>query len=122
MIGSFSRLMTAGWVCLVVMGLEAPAVHAQAAASSSGTALLAGAVATVNGAVISKAEVDRVIARNKAQGREDTPELRAAIKDELIAREVLAQEAVKQKLDRSVEGKLQLNQARQKRAGGIAAG
>jgi peptidyl-prolyl cis-trans isomerase C len=113
MIVAFSRLMAAVLVCLVVMGTQAPAVRAQAAANSPSTGLPAGAVATVNGAVISKAEVDRVIARNKAQGREDTPELRAAIKDELIAREVLAQEAVKQKLDRSVEGKLQLNLARQ---------
>jgi peptidyl-prolyl cis-trans isomerase C len=97
----------------VLAVLPVPFAHAQGAAGGASSGLPAGAVATVNGVVISKAEVDRLVARNKAQGRDDTPELRAAIKDELIVREVLAQESVKQKLDRSAEAKLLLNAARQ---------
>jgi peptidyl-prolyl cis-trans isomerase C len=109
--GSAGLAMSLLGIALVV--LQTPPSHAQAAAGSSASGLPAGAVATVNGVVISKADVDRLVARNKAQGRDDTPELRAAIKDELIVREVLAQESVKQKLDRSAEAKLQLNAARQ---------
>lgn len=102
-----------GLLCAAALGLQGWPAAAQGTAATSAPSLPAGAVATVNGVVISKSELDRLVARNKAQGRNDTPELRAAIKDELIVREVLAQEAVKQKLDRSAEGKSQLNAARQ---------
>lgn len=78
-----------------------------------GASLPAGALATVNGTVIARAQIDRAVAQAVAQGRADTPELRRAILDEFIAREVLAQEAVKQKLDRSNDAKIALSNARQ---------
>lgn len=64
-------------------------------------------VATVNGVQIEAAVLDLLVANNVAQGAKDTPELRSALKTELIAREVLAQEAKKQNLDKSPAFKLQ---------------
>jgi len=73
----------------------------------------AGVAATVNGATITKAQVDQAVAAASAQGRPDSPELRQSIIEQLIVREVLAQESIKQKLDRSAAAKLQLAAARQ---------
>jgi peptidyl-prolyl cis-trans isomerase C len=64
--------------------------------------------ATVNGVKIGAEVLELLVANNVAQGGKDTPELRAALKGELIAREVLAQEAKKQKLDQDPSVKAQL--------------
>jgi peptidyl-prolyl cis-trans isomerase C len=65
--------------------------------------------ATVNGVKIGAEVLELLVANNVAQGGKDTPELRAALKTELIAREVLAQEAKKQKLDQEPAVKAQLS-------------
>ena len=44
--------------------------------------------------------MDRNVQANVAQGQRDTPELRAAVKQELVARELMAQEAQKRGLDK----------------------
>jgi len=63
-------------------------------------------VATVNGVKIEAEVLELLVANNVAQGTKDTPGLRAALKEELIAREVLAQEAKKQNLDKDPAFKL----------------
>jgi len=65
-------------------------------------------VATVNSVKIEAEVLELLVTNNVAQGAKDTPELRAALKTELIAREVLAQEAKKQNLDKDPAFKLQL--------------
>lgn len=57
-------------------------------------------VATVNGVPISQATFEQALQRALNQGGIDTPELRAAVKSQLIARELFAQEARKRRLDR----------------------
>ena len=64
-------------------------------------------IATVNGVKIGSDVLDFLVANNVAQGIKDTPELRAALRNELISREVLAQEAKKQKLDKENTFKIQ---------------
>ena len=65
-------------------------------------------IAVVNGVKIGQ-EMLNVMARNTAaQGLKDTPELRDALKNELVVREVLAQEARKQKLDQDAPMKAQM--------------
>jgi peptidyl-prolyl cis-trans isomerase C len=67
----------------------------------SGVALSADApVAVVNGVSIAARLMDRNVQANVAQGQKDTPELRAALKQELVARELMAQEAQKRGLDK----------------------
>lgn len=65
-------------------------------------------VATVNGVRIGGEVLELLVANNVAQGVKDSPELRAALRDELVAREVLAQEARKQKVDQEPAVKAQL--------------
>lgn len=85
---------------LVMLALAAPAAHAQNAA-------------IVNGKAIPSARVDEFVAALAQQGRPDTPELRAAVRDELIAREVFTQEAERKGLTRNAEVKRQLDSLRQ---------
>jgi len=65
-------------------------------------------VATVNNVKIGAELMEMLVANNVAQGAKDSPELRAALKTELIAREVLVQEAKKQNLDKEPAFKAQL--------------
>jgi peptidyl-prolyl cis-trans isomerase C len=57
-------------------------------------------VAVVNGVSIAARLIDRTVQANVAQGQKDTPELRAALRQELIARELMVQEAQKRGLDK----------------------
>lgn len=68
--------------------------------------------AQVNGKAISQALFDQNIKANLAQGMKDTPELRKVLLDELINRELLAQDASKKGLDATPEVKMQLEQLR----------
>ena len=68
---------------------------------------------TVNGVTISSALIEKIIEANVAQGAKDTPEMRQALKDELIAREVLAQESARLGLDKTAQGLEQMGLLRQ---------
>jgi len=57
-------------------------------------------VAVVNGVSIAARWMERNVEANVAQGQKDTPELRAALKQELVARELMTQEAQKRGLDK----------------------
>ena len=71
------------------------------AACLSGLALSADApVAVVNGVAIASGLLDRTVQANVTQGQRDTPELRAALRQELVARELMTQEAQKRGLDK----------------------
>lgn len=69
--------------------------------------------AVVNNKPISKQKVDDFVQALVAQGRPDTPELRAAVRDELIARELFSQEAEKKGLARNSEVQRELENDRQ---------
>ena len=58
-------------------------------------------VAVVNGTAISARLMDRNVQANVAQGQADSPALRAALKEELIARELMVQEAQKRGLEKA---------------------
>lgn len=69
--------------------------------------------AVVNNKPIPKQKVDDFVEALVAQGRPDTPELRAAVREELIARELFVQEAETKGLARNSEVQRQLDNARQ---------
>ena len=77
------------------------------------SAALAQNAAIVNGKAIPKARVDEFVAMLTQQGRPDTPELREAVRDELIAREIFVQEAEKKGLARNADVQRQLDSTRQ---------
>ncbi|WP_020652391.1 peptidylprolyl isomerase [Massilia niastensis] len=71
-------------------------------------------LAVVNGKPIPSSRADAVVKQVVAQGQgQDSPQLREVIKKDLIAREVLMQEAIKQGYDKKPEVRQALDQARQ---------
>jgi peptidyl-prolyl cis-trans isomerase C len=98
---TLSRLTLALIVTLSLPGLAL----AQAGAASA-------KVATVNGVAIYKSRVDAVVRAQTAQGQPDSPELRAAIRERLITLEVVAQEAIHKKMDKTADTVSQLELAR----------
>jgi peptidyl-prolyl cis-trans isomerase C len=71
------------------------------------------ALVSINGKAISPSLLEQLVAVSKNQGQADTPELRRALLDELIHRELVAQDALAKNLDKSALGRLQIQQARQ---------
>jgi peptidyl-prolyl cis-trans isomerase C len=71
------------------------------------------AAATVNGKAIPTSRADVLIANQLAQGQANTPELQNAVREELVRREVLSQEALKKGIDKKAEVQGQLDLARQ---------
>lgn len=70
-------------------------------------------LAVVNGKPVPSSRADVMVKQMVAQGQQDTPELRAMIKDELINREILIQEADKLGLGSQADVKSQVEIARQ---------
>jgi peptidyl-prolyl cis-trans isomerase C len=98
---TLSRLTLALVVALSLPGLAL----AQAGGAST-------KVATVNGVGIAKSKVDAVVRAQTAQGQQDTPELRAAIRERLIILEVVAQEANRKGLGKTADTLSQIELAR----------
>lgn len=69
--------------------------------------------ATVNGVAIPQERVDLRAKIVMSQGQPDSPELRKAIRDDLVNIEIMAQEAVKKGMDKQGEITQQLELARQ---------
>jgi peptidyl-prolyl cis-trans isomerase C len=88
-------------------------VVAASFAISTASAQSAGAVARVNGVPIPQSRLDLLLKVNTAQGQPDTPDVRTRMRDALITREVISQEAVKKGLDKSAEVISQLDLQRQ---------
>ena len=70
-------------------------------------------IATVNGVPITQGLLDLNIQAAVNQGQKDTPQLRQAIKDELINRTLIAQEASRQGLDKEIDFRDQYTQLKQ---------
>ena len=71
-------------------------------------------LAVVNGTAIPTSRVDAIVKQVVAQGQgQDSPQLREMIKKQLIEREVLMQEAIKQGYDKKPEVKQALDSTRQ---------
>jgi peptidyl-prolyl cis-trans isomerase C len=70
-------------------------------------------VARVNGVAIPQQNFDLLIKNLVAQGRPDSPEMREAIKQQMINRELMVQEAAKRGLDKNPETAARLSFSRQ---------
>ncbi len=70
-------------------------------------------VATVNGAPITRGLLDLNIKALINQGQKNTPELRQVIKEELINKELIAQEATKQGIAKEIDFPDQITQMKQ---------
>jgi peptidyl-prolyl cis-trans isomerase C len=87
-----------------------------ASAIICGAALAAGVSAQgvkVNGREIPQSRIDAMVKGQLAQGQPDSPELRSRVREELINREILAQEAQRRGLDKQAEVTTRMDVARQ---------
>ena len=73
----------------------------------------AGPVATVNGTAIPRARLDFVLRQQAARGAPDNEQTRAAAREDLINREIVAQEAARAGMAKKQDVQLQLDMARQ---------
>jgi len=70
-------------------------------------------LAVVNGKAVPSSRADVMVKQMVAQGQQDSPQLRAMVKEELVNREILIQEADKLGLSSSADVKSQVDIARQ---------
>lgn len=70
-------------------------------------------MAVVNGVPIPQARMDFVMKMQQAQGQKDSPDMRKQLREALITREIVTQEAVKKGLDKSVDYQTQMDLAKQ---------
>jgi peptidyl-prolyl cis-trans isomerase C len=103
---AFPRLALAA---LVARGLSAPPPPAPA----KGAAAASSRVATVNGVAIPKARVDVVVKAQAQRGVPDSEQMRNEIKEQLIVREIVSQEAAKKGLAKNSDVAAQLELSRQ---------
>lgn len=82
-------------------------------ASGTGVARAAEAVAKVNGVTIPQSKFDILLKSALAQGQPDSPELRSRLREELVNRELMVQEALKKGLDKSPDVATQIDLQRQ---------
>ena len=72
------------------------------------TAAQAQAVAKVNGVVVPQSRLELMVQASVAQGQPDGPEMRKALRENLITEEIIAQEAKKKGLDKDPEVLMQI--------------
>lgn len=70
-------------------------------------------VAVVNGKPIPKAQADQIIAQLVKSGQKDSPELEQAVRDQLVEREIILQEADRRGLTKDPEVQAQIDRTRQ---------
>lgn len=70
-------------------------------------------VATVNGVAIPKARSDALVRQQSQRGQRDTEELRAAVREELVNREIISQEANKAGVGKRADVVAQIETMRQ---------
>lgn len=88
----------------VALTLSAFALFAQAAG---------GTFVTVNGVAVPQSYADAFMAEQRAQGAPDTPEVKNAIREQIIRRELLLQEAKKSGVEKRADVAAQAEAARQ---------
>lgn len=98
---------------LAYLGLALTMIAGPAFAQDNASSGANGKIATVNGKEIPKSRADILVREQTQQGRADSPQLREAIRDELINREILAQEAERRGITKMSDVQQQLELARQ---------
>ena len=93
-----SRLAVLAASCLII------ASHAQAQSPAS--------MAKVNGVSIPQSRLEFIVKARESQGQADSPETRKTLREDLIAEEIIAQEATKKGLDKDPDFITQLDIAR----------
>ena len=104
---TLSKLATAIAATLITTGMTSVALAQTPAkpapAIPAALAPPTGPVATVNGVVIPPQRAELLLRERAQQGQSDSPQMRAAVRDELVNREIIMQEAAKSGLTKKAE-------------------
>jgi peptidyl-prolyl cis-trans isomerase C len=102
-------------VAALVAALALPAAAQEGAkgAKPRPAAPAAGPVAKVNGVVIPRARLEYMVDQQQQRGAQDTEQMRAMVREELVNREIVAQEAARTGLAKRPEVQTELDMARQ---------
>jgi peptidyl-prolyl cis-trans isomerase C len=92
---------------------KAPLPEKKAAKPAPKPAAKGGPIATVNGVAVPQARMDLLMQQQQQRGAPDNEQMRNMVKDELVNREVIAQEAQKSGVTKNREVQAQLDMARQ---------
>ena len=92
-------------------GAKPPAKSAKPAAKAAAKG--GGAIATVNGVAVPRSRQDLLLQQQGQRGMPDNEQTRGMVRDELINRELIAQEAQKSGVAKSPEVQTQMDMARQ---------
>jgi peptidyl-prolyl cis-trans isomerase C len=99
-------------VVLLALGLPLATALAQAPVPAPAPAP-ASKGATVNGVAIPASRIDSIVKSQAARGVPDSPQLRNEVREQLIVREIIAQEATRKGLGKNPDVQAQLDLARQ---------
>lgn len=92
---------------------QAPALPAKGAGKPAAAAAKEGPVATVNGVAIPRQHADMLLQERTRAGMQDSEQLRSAVRDELINREIVVQEANRVGMTKKAELQAELELVRQ---------
>jgi peptidyl-prolyl cis-trans isomerase C len=108
------------WIYAALLSLAIPAAaqpslptKEQAKKQSSKPAAKGGAIATVNGVAVPRVRQDLLVQQQANRGMPDNEQTRAMVRDELINREIIAQEAQRSGFAKDPEVQAQVDLARQ---------
>lgn len=111
---SKARTTTLGGALLAACLVAAPAFGQQKPAPALPAAIAqSGPVAKVNGVVIPPQRAELLLRERTQQGQPDSPQVRAAVRDELVNREIISQAAEKSGLTKQAELQNELDLVRQ---------
>jgi peptidyl-prolyl cis-trans isomerase C len=104
-------LLAASFVAapLIALAQDAPKENAKGAAKAPAKEV----AARVNGVAVPKSRLDFMVQQQAARGAPDNDQTRAMVREELVNREVIAQEAAKSGIAKTAEVQSQLDLARQ---------
>ena len=105
------RILAAAALAAPLLALGQAAKEKPAAKDTARPA--AGSIATVNGVAVPRARADFMLQQQQARGAPDNEQTRGMIREELVNREVISQEAQKTGLAKSPDVQAQLDLARQ---------
>lgn len=95
--------MVSSIAALSACNAQEPAKPQAAQATTQAKPAANGPVATVNGVAIPQSRMELIVKERESQGQADSPEMRKNIREHLINREILSQEATKKGIDKSPE-------------------
>ncbi|MGE0874635.1 MAG: peptidylprolyl isomerase [Burkholderiales bacterium] len=107
-----SHLALAVALCLPLAATAQPTLPTKAPARPAAPTVK-DPVATVNGVAIPKARSDALVRQQAQRGQADSADLRGAVREELINREILAQEAARAGISKRPEVQAQIDAVRQ---------